>query len=70
MVADSDAQHRFTVLFEATYGRVLAYVSRRVPAARADDLVAHVYLTAWLDQVTVAVGVPGGLARGLCPQAS
>ncbi len=39
--------HRFRVLFDLTYERMVAYARRRVPAADVDDVVAEVYATAW-----------------------
>jgi RNA polymerase sigma-70 factor (ECF subfamily) len=46
-------EDRFEALYAEHYGRVLAYVLRRAPAAVASDVVADVFLVAWrrLEQV-------------------
>jgi RNA polymerase sigma factor (sigma-70 family) len=38
---------RFDALYREHYGRVLAYVLRRVPREVADDVVAETFLVAW-----------------------
>jgi RNA polymerase sigma-70 factor (ECF subfamily) len=40
-------EDRFEALYAEHYGRVLAYVLRRAPAAAAADVVADVFLVAW-----------------------
>jgi RNA polymerase sigma-70 factor, ECF subfamily len=40
-------EDRFEALYSEHYGRVLAYVLRRAPAAAAADVVADVFLVAW-----------------------
>jgi RNA polymerase sigma-70 factor (ECF subfamily) len=46
-------EERFTAIFETHYGRVSAYVRRRVPPSVAPDIVAETFLAAWrhLDQL-------------------
>lgn len=67
MVGGSGREERFTMLYRAHYGKVVAYCRRRLPAEAASDAVAETFLAAWrrLD------AVPGdpllwlyGLARG------
>ena len=40
-------QEHFTAMFREHYPRVLAFVSRRVDQARAHDVVAETFATAW-----------------------
>lgn len=40
-------EERFTLIFETHYGRVSAYVRRRVPPSAAADIVADTFLAAW-----------------------
>jgi RNA polymerase sigma-70 factor, ECF subfamily len=40
-------EERFTLIFEIHYGRVSAYVRRRVPRSAAADIVADTFLAAW-----------------------
>lgn len=53
MNGDDAAEQRFTALFRASYGRVLAYATRRTDRERARDIAADVFSTAWthLDKV-------------------
>ena len=41
------SEDRFEALYAEHFGRVLAYVLRRAPAAVAADVVADVFLVAW-----------------------
>ena len=43
----ADDQHRFTLTYNETYAKVLAYLRRRSDADTAADLAAEVFVRAW-----------------------
>ncbi len=51
-----DAESRFTALYQAHYGRVLAYARRRVDEETARDVTAETFAVAWrrLEEPTVS----------------
>lgn len=53
-----DDEHRFRALYETTYGDLLRFVQRRVPASHAEDVAAETMLVAWrrLDDLPAEAG--------------
>lgn len=49
-------QDEFEALFRTTRGTLLAYLTRRAPAADAADLLAEVYLVAWRRRAELPAG--------------
>ncbi|HTX30166.1 MAG TPA: sigma-70 family RNA polymerase sigma factor [Solirubrobacteraceae bacterium] len=47
MRAGSEESARFTAVYEASYGAIHAYASRRVGPAAADEIAAETFLIAW-----------------------
>lgn len=47
MVPTSEAERRFTRMFNASYDDVLRYCLRRLSVADADDAVSEVFVVAW-----------------------